>query len=139
MKVGYCVMILATILACTACQEEGEGERRLRRLRQMADESKGIITFSSEDYKYPIPSTLQLVRHAVPTALQPGHLLHGRQLQTVRVPAPICSVLKPEYEYMATLYEQQGATKSSKNPVFFAMMTFNRDSQPIFDTVFECA
>ena len=49
--------------------------------------------------------------------------------------ALIRSVLKPEYEYMATLYEQQGATKAAKNPVFFAMMTFNRDSQPIFDTV----
>jgi hypothetical protein len=36
---------------------------------------------------------------------------------------------------MATLFDQQGATKSAKNPVFFAIMTFNRDTQPIFDMV----
>lgn len=42
------------------------------------------------------------------------------------------SSLKEEYEYMATLYDQQGATKSAKNPVFFAIMTFNRESNAIF-------
>ena len=36
---------------------------------------------------------------------------------------------------MATLYDQQGATKHSKNPVFFATMTYNRDTQDIFDVV----
>ncbi len=48
----------------------------------------------------------------------------------------IYSQLKAEYEYMATLFDQQGATKAAKNPVFFAVMTFNRDTQPIFDLVY---
>lgn len=34
---------------------------------------------------------------------------------------------------MATLYDQQGATKSNKNPVFFATMTFNRENNAIFE------
>lgn len=38
---------------------------------------------------------------------------------------------------MATLYDQQGATKSARKPVFFATMMFNRDSQPIFDMVLD--
>lgn len=32
---------------------------------------------------------------------------------------------------MALLYDQQGATKA-KNPVFFAIMSFSKDTQPIF-------
>ena len=36
---------------------------------------------------------------------------------------------------MATLYDQQGATKSSKNPVFFAVMTFNRENNAVFEMV----
>lgn len=52
MKIGYCLVIVALSVALAVSQEEGEGERRLRKLRQMEETSGGIITFNSEDYKY---------------------------------------------------------------------------------------
>ena len=47
MKLGYCLAFMAIVATLSRAQEEGEGERRLKKLKQMADSSKGIISFSS--------------------------------------------------------------------------------------------
>ena len=52
MRFGYCLTILAIITTLAASQEEGEGERRLRKLRELEAASKGIISFTTEDFKY---------------------------------------------------------------------------------------
>jgi hypothetical protein len=40
-----------------------------------------------------------------------------------------------EYEYMATLFYQQGASRSAKLPVFFVSIVHNRETHPIFEMV----
>lgn len=49
MKLNILITFLAIVGLTT--QEEAEGERRLRKLRERSENSKGIMAFTAEDFK----------------------------------------------------------------------------------------